>query len=302
MNRLLLSLALLLPLPLAAQEIGALTLVEGHPRLIRGTTILQGAEGVRLRKGDIIESSDPGFVQLEFAEGTVVALGASSRLFIFNYVSGRTSGEPENKANVADLVLLTGWLKGEVNSRIVSYRFESPLLAAATRGGTVVLHATVEAAEIFIESGTAMIDEVRPDGSPGHSVQDAKSGQFFFRQTGKSMTTDFRLSPAFTDSMPRPFRDTLPPLLPHFEGKSVEPKRDHEVSYAEVEPWLTIGPAWRRGLVERFRPRVNDATFRKALEDHMKDHPEWDPILHPERYAPKVPAQGPDSSQAGSSR
>ena len=303
MNYLRLSLILALSLPLTAQEVGTLTLVEGHPRLIRGATVLQGAEGVRLRKGDIIESSDPGFVQLEFAEGNIVALGASSRLFIFEYGSGGVRSAADGKAGVADLILLRGWLKAEIGSHAVSYRLQSPLLAAVTRSGTFVLHATPDTAEMFVEAGSGTVDEVRPDGNLGRSAQDAKAGQFFSRQSGKTIAADSQLSQAFIDSMPRPFRDTLPPLLSHFEGKPVEPKRDHEVSYAEVEPWLTMGRAWRKGFVERFRPRVSDAAFRKELEDHMSAHPEWDPILHPEKYAPKSqPAQDPGPSSAGYSK
>ena len=60
----LLAVFLLLTFPATAQEIGTMTLVEGPLRLIRGATVLQGTEGVRLHTGDIIESSDKGFVQL----------------------------------------------------------------------------------------------------------------------------------------------------------------------------------------------------------------------------------------------
>lgn len=300
MNRLLLLLVLFLSLPLVAQEIGTLTLIEGSVRLLRGTAVLQAGEGVRLRQGDIIESSNPGFVQLEFAQGTVVALGASSRLFLFSGAGGRNSDA--NKTISTDLVLLSGWLKGEVNSSSTSYRFESPLLAVAARGGTIVLHATPEATEGFVESGTAKINEVGPDGNLAHSDLDAKSGQFFVRQAGKGVTADSRLPSTFTASMPAPFRDTIPSLLSHFEGKTVAPKRQHEVTYAEAEPWLTMGRSWRRGFVDRFKARVNDTAFRKGLEDHLTNHPEWDPVLHPEKYAPKTPAQAPDSSHPGYSK
>ena len=65
----------LLPIPAAAQDIGTITLLEGSLRIIRGTTAFQAAEGMRLRKGDFIESSNAGFAQLEFVGGAIVALG-----------------------------------------------------------------------------------------------------------------------------------------------------------------------------------------------------------------------------------
>ena len=276
-------LLLLPPPPVAAQEIGALTFLEGTLRVIRDTTVLQGTEGMRLHQGDIIESSDPGFAQLEFAGGTTVALGASTRLFLFSHPRGKMG----DKANPAQLVLLSGWLKGETAVNGGPYRYASPLLAAATKDGTVVLHATAQATDIFIESGSVSIAEVRPNGNGGQSVG-AKAGQFFSRHAGKNLTNNPRPTSAFIESVPRPFRDTLPSRLSRF-GKPVEPRHDHEVTYPEIQPWLNIGQTWRRGFVERFQPRLKDAEFRRALEDHLNNHPEWDPVLHPEKHLPTPP-------------
>jgi len=47
---------------------------------------------------------------------------------------------------------------------------------------------------------------------------------------------------------------------------------------------------WRRGFVERFQPRLKDAEFRRELDGHIRDYPEWDPVLHPEKYEQKTPA------------
>src|SRR5882757_5453219 len=109
MNFLRIASALLLwPMPVAVPGIGTTTFVEGSRRLIRGTSVWGGAEGIRLRQGDIVETSDKGFVQLEFAGGTVVALGPSSRLYILRYSGDRTAGKA--KTDAADFVLLAGWL------------------------------------------------------------------------------------------------------------------------------------------------------------------------------------------------
>ena len=268
---------LLQPLAVAAQEIGALTLVEGPLRVIRGTSVLRGAEGVRLRRGDIIESSNPGFVQLELAGGTVVALGASTRLFLFGHPS---------KVTTTELVLLSGWLKGESGPSAGTCRYASPLLAASTKDGSVVLHATNDATDIFVESGSASIGKVGPEGNLG-TPGGATAGQFFVRHASQSINIYPRPTSAFVEAMPRQFRDTLPPRLSRFAGKLTELKRDHEVSYSEIQAWLTIGQAWRKGFVERFQPRLDDAEFRKALEAHLSDHPEWDPILHPDNGRPR---------------
>ena len=114
MNLQSIALALLLwPIPAAVQGIGSVTLLEGSMRVVRGTSVLHGAEGMRLRQGDIIESSDGGFVQLEFVGGAVVALGPSSRLYISRHGVGPSSGKAGSASIGADFVLLGGWLKGE---------------------------------------------------------------------------------------------------------------------------------------------------------------------------------------------
>jgi hypothetical protein len=248
---------------------------------------------MRLRQGDIIESSEAGFAQLEFAEGAIVALGPSSRLFLFKIATNHTAGKAG--ANTAELVLLSGWLKGQTGSSAGEYRYASPLLSAATRDGTVVLHATAAEVEMFVESGEANVCEVDADGGCRHPSI-AKNGEFFSRTVGKRMASSKRPSPAFIESVPRPFHDTFPSRLSRFTGKSVEPQRDHEVTYSEIESWLSIALPWRRGFVGRFQPRLRDAGFRKAIEAHLADHPEWGAAVHPEKIRPKTSAAAADSS------
>jgi hypothetical protein len=282
-----LSMLLLLPLHAAAQELGTITVVEGALKVIRGTTVLLGTEGMRLHRGDIIENSGPGFTQLELVGGSILALGGSSRLFLFRYPAG-TGGRNVVGETASELVLLSGWLKAETSSSSRTHNYASPLLAAATRDGTLVLHVIPEAAEVFVESGSARFGEISSDGSwrdTGH----AKAGEFVSRRAGSSVMLEPRPTSIFTESMPRQFRDTLPARSSRFAGKATEPKRLHEVTYSEVRPWLTIGRTWREDFVERFRPRLKDAAFRKALEAHIDAYPEWDPILHPGRYEPKLP-------------
>jgi hypothetical protein len=83
--------------------------------------------------------------------------------------------------------------------------------------------------------------------------------------------------------MPRPFRDTLPPRIARYSGQAVEPKAGHPVTYEEIGHWLTIPSAWRKGLPERFAPRLTAPDFRKQIELHLKEFPEWEPLLHPKK-------------------
>jgi hypothetical protein len=286
MNGLGIALALLLlPVPAAVQGVGTVTLLEGPLRVIRGASVVQGAEGMRLRQGDILESSDKGFAQLEFNGGGIVALGPSTRVYILRHDEhGSTAGgSVAAKATPgAELILLSGWLKGESSAAAGLYRYATPILAATTGNGTVLVHEAAAACDVFVESGSAVVGEVGPDGGV-HQGNAAKAGQFFSRSPGKAVTTSSRPNAAFLDEMPHPFRDTLPSRLARFTGRPVEPKADHAVSYAEVQAYLRMTPAWRRGFVDRFETRLKDAEFRKQLESHLAEHPEWDKILHPEK-------------------
>lgn len=294
-------LSALLPIQATAQEIGTATLVEGGLRVIRGTTVLQGAEGMRVRQGDIIETPDSAFVQLEGDGGGIVALGPSTRMFLFRYTGGGRGAAPNMQNSAAEFVLLSGWLKGESGEAPRTDRYSTPALAGTTKDGALVLHAGQGSTEIFVEWGSALVAPVTANGNlgPGTSV---RAGQFLTRRAGKGIETSSRPDSSFIESVPRPFKDTLPSRMARFKGKATQPKRDHEVTYAEIQSWLTIGQAWRKGFVQRFQPRLEDAAFRRAVEDHLQEHPEWDPVLHPEKQAPVSPAAPVHNSDSPSAR
>jgi len=273
-------LALLLwtpPHPPAEQAFGTVTLLQGPLTLIRGTNLYRGTEGMHLKRGDILETSDGGFAQLEFSSG-IVALGPSSRLYILP-AGGSAGGRPVS----LDLVLLSGWLKSETTTNQGLNRVRTPLLGASTSGGSIVVRSGVNACDVFLETGgPASISEVSTNGETGTATQ-AKSLQFFSRQKGAPVSILAKPSPAFLDSVPRDFRDTLPPRQDLNSQKSAEPKSEHPVSYEDVEPWLKGPLTWRKGLADRFAPRLSDASFRKQIESHVREFPEWDQLLHPNK-------------------
>ena len=253
-----------------SQEVGTLTLLRDSPlHVFRGVSMLQGVEGMKLRQGDILETGPAGTAQaqLEFSGGAVVEIGPSSQVFLLS-----------QSGAAADIVLLSGWLKGETAAG--SYRYSSPLAAATTKGGNVLLHATGDAVDVFVERGTASVT-----GGSGAAIVSAPGKIFFTRKSGKPLVPAERPSRDFIAAMPICFRDVLPPRLDAFAGKKPPtPKSDHDVAYAEVERWLTLPPAWRRGFVARFRPRLQDRVFRQAIEEHLKALPDWEPVLHPEDH------------------
>jgi hypothetical protein len=91
-------------------------------------------------------------------------------------------------------------------------------------------------------------------------------------------------------AMPPYLRDALPKLAARFTGTGPALTSLGEVAYSDAEPWLA-GP-YRRAFVKRLTPRLSDPSFRSGVEAHIASHPEWDRMLHPEKYAvDKIPAR-----------
>jgi hypothetical protein len=235
-----------------------------------------------LNKGDILESSDRAFVQLEFTSGAIIALGPSSRLYILQDSAGATNSE---QTLALDGAMLSGWFKIESASGMRLYRYRTPLLAGTSTGGNLVVRSSPDECEVFLETGALSVADVNPNGISG-APKAGKAGQFFSRRKGAAGATLARPSSDFLEGMPRQFRDTLPPRMARYAGTSIEPKTGRPVSYEEISYWLTSPPAWRKGLPERFAPRLVAPEFRKQIELHVKEFPEWEPILHPKEDSP----------------
>jgi len=250
------------------QDVGTLTLLESTPlHVIRGTSVMQGVEGMKLRPGDILETGPAGAAQaqLEFTSGAIIELGPSTQVYLLS-----------ETGSTANLVLLSGWLKGETTAG--SYVYSSPLASATTKGGNVLLHATADNADVFVEHGVASVS-----GGSGAAIPSSVDKIFFTHKAGKPLLPAGRPSQDFIAGMPISFRDVLPSRLEKFASKKpAVPKVDHEVTYAEIERWLLLPAAWRRNFAARFSPRLHDSAFRQAISDHIGALPDWGPFLHPE--------------------
>ena len=280
-HRFWLLLLLVWPLMALGQEVGVVTLTDRPLKLIRGTSVFMVGEGARLRPGDIVECVERGLVQLELDGGTIIALHGDSRLFLYEFASGRRS-----RSNGPELVLLKGWLKAETKAGEDAYRLHTLLLTASTRDGTLVIHVTPESADVFLESGSGSVEESSGRHRPDRRV-DGKPGQYFSLIAGKQIVSLPRPPTPFVTAVPISFQDTLPPRRQALRSKSTETKPDHDVTYPEIADWLKIDRRWRRGFIRQFSPRLRDPAFRRDLAANLKEHPEWHRILYPEKYRRK---------------
>jgi hypothetical protein len=260
-----------------AQMVGTLTMAEGKVTLIRGTTVYAVAEGTKLQDGDILQTDAKGQAQVEFQGGPTINFAAGTQALLLNLSKAR--GE-------AEFAVLVGWVKFMQKKANGAIRFYTPVAQFAAEDATAVLHATAGAVEIFIESGTANFFESGKKGSAG-GARTVRGGEFIVRTGDQPAVVGARPSAQFVGALPRHFKDNLPARIDRVKDRKVEPKRDHEASYAEVEAWLKASPPVRKSFVRRFQSRAHDAEFRKGLIANLREHPEWDPVLYPEKYRPK---------------
>jgi hypothetical protein len=288
-------LCIVLPINVSAQSTMA-TIVEGEATLVRGTTRYALLEGVRLASGDIVQTAGKTFVRIEFPDGSHVDLGPKTGL-LNAIVTASRNVKPSGTNHP---FLLSGLMKYSGSKAAnAGHRYTTPHFTVTASESVAVIEVAATEASIFVESGEVRLAESgsKFSGAP----QRLKAGEFYSRKYGQKSTVTPRPSQAFISALPRGFLDTIPPRLSRFKDREIAPKRGDEITYADVEAWLKTNRDVRRPLIQRWRSRASDPAFRTALIANLKDHPEWDPILFPEKYKPKevkVPFLAPDTAPA----
>lgn len=272
----------------AADVAGTITILEGDAVITRGAGRWRAAEGVRVQVGDIVETGASAFAQVEMVEQTVLSVGPNARIMV---------GGPVRLKAERTLYALGGWYKlanarKEGNAR--AFEFRSPLLEIGLLPGVVVMQLKSGEATLFAERGDLRVVE-RPAGA----AVGLRQGQSYRRAPGTTRGSVGGSPPAqFLAELPRPFRDSLPLRLDKYKDREVQPRQAPDFTYADVEPWLKAELPFRRQFIERWRVKARDPAFRSALIANLSSHPEWDPVLFPEKYLPKDPAKAASAASA----
>jgi len=262
-----------------ADVAGTITILEGDALITRAAGRWRAAEGVRLQAGDIVETGDAAFLQVELVEQTVLSIGPNARIMV---------GGPVRLKAERTLYALGGWYKltnARKDGNTRAFEFRSPLLEIGLLPGVVVMQLKSGEVTLFAERGDLKLVERPAGGAIG-----VRQGQTYRRPTGATRGTLSGSPPAtFVSEMPRAFRDSLPLRADKYKDREVQPKSAPDFTYADVEPWLKAELPFRRQFIERWRSKARDSAFRTALIANLSSHPEWDPVLFPEKYLPKEP-------------
>jgi hypothetical protein len=265
----------------AADVAGTITILEGEALITRAAGRWRAAEGVRLQLGDIVETGGGAFVQVELVENTVLGIGPQARIMV---------GGPVRLKAERTLYALGGWYKltnARKDGNTRTFVFRSPLLEISVLPGVVVMQLKSGEATLFAERGDLRLLE-RPAGA----ALGLRQGQTYRRTAGTTRGAVGSSAPAsFLAELPRAFRDSLPLRADKFKDREAQPRQAPDFTYADVEPWLKAESPFRRQFIERWRGKAREPAFRSALIANLSSHPEWDPVLFPEKYLPKDPAK-----------
>lgn len=251
--------------------------------LVRGVTRYTLAEGVRLQPGDIVEVGDKGITQIEFPDGSALALGAGTRLLAVAL--------PRGKAPGSSFYAMQGAVKIAGAKRDARWRLATPAFTLQPVDGVAVALVSGDEGSVFIESGETRLDGLPAKGT-APAVARLRGGEFFTLKSGQKGVLEPRPSAAFIGALPRAFLDALPSRMALYAERQVQPRRLELATYAEVEAWLKAPPDVRRPLVRRFQQRASDPAFRSALIANLRFHPEWEPVLYPENFENQEPVAG----------
>jgi len=292
----LVALVLLAAAPAGAADAGIVTIAEGTARVLRGSVWYKLAPGAPLQEGDVVDAGERTTVQIEVpAAGTLnlVGPGALYAASLPQAGAGRDGGE---------FGLDRGWLKFAAVAPGAGARVRTPTALVTVNESIVVVHQENRAFEMFVETGAARLqDPNRPGREP--ATQEAKAGEYWMRDGDRAFGSERRAPVKFVASMPRHQTDRLLPLAAKYKGKAPSLAADREITLAEADPWLS-GP-YRRTFARRFGARLADPAFRKAVEANIGAYPEFDRVLHPEKYpaagapaaaAPTVPGAAPPAA------
>lgn len=289
--RLCLGFALLLAtLPAAAADAGVITIADGSARVLRGTVWYRLVAGVPIQEGDLIDAGDRTLVQAELATGAIVHIVGPGAFY-----AASMPIRNDKQEGPMEFGLDRGWAK-VVSPPGPGLRLRTA--SALVNAGEAIFVARQEGKlfEVFVESGFARVAESNRVGRDG-AVHDAKAGEYWSRDTDGPFLTERRAPPQFVAVMPRHLMDRLVPLAAKFKGRKATLAVEREITLAEADPWLA-GP-YRRVFARRLSGRLADPTFRNAVEANPAAYPDFDRILHPEKYpAPQAVMPVPPAQAA----
>ncbi|MFM0501513.1 FecR family protein [Paraburkholderia caffeinilytica] len=262
--------------------------------IIHAASLYQARAGQRLGRDDIVETPASGDAQIQDEGGNTVALGPDTHVLL---------------KRDAHIVVLRGWIKllhacAWANCATPVVTTARTQFTPANRSTLVIAAAPAGyggADAVFCESGSVQVLALGTSrGKPARVQLDAR--QFALRaKANEVIALAASPNPAFVAAMPVTFRDALRTLPPPANLRNLPSRGLRPVTYGDIADWLGSALAVRTDpatrFTERFRPRLADQSFRRAIRQHVDALPEWRPLVSAQPQPnPRVPAVKPLSA------
>lgn len=245
------------------------TLLNGSGSLISGTKRYTLAPGYGLSPGNIIELNKNSMTQVEFPEGSAVALSDESRAMLYPLKHDKT-----------EMFLMRGMVKASVRKGVTPVRIETPLFSIELAGATAVGIIKAGEAQLFSEVGEVVLVQ-------GNTTKIIRAGEYCVFRSDLNNATTSAPPKSFVEALPVEFKNALPVLRSNFKDRNVPLAEPRDFIYKEVEEWIDGAPAVRELLVVNWKSKASDSRFRKSLISGLKKHPEWKEVLFPPKHRPK---------------
>ena len=275
--------ACLLGLPGWVKAAALVTIVDGEALLLDGNRSVVAVEGLKVADETLVRTTaKTTLLRVEWPDGSVADFGPDTQAMLnppgFGLRGGRTPS----------VYLLRGWLKLSAMGSGPAAGLLTPRIDVQPLKGALVVMAVGDETWVFAEGGSATLAEreLKPASSPT-----LKNGEVYLRTGSGKGAVSPRPSPAQMQRVPRGFRDSLPLRTAALKDKPVQAKAAPPASYADLRDWLVAETALRKTFTKRFAERTKDADFRAGLTQNLAKHPEWEPVLFPERFT--KPASAP---------
>lgn len=260
---------ILLASSLAAGEIGYITEATEGAQLIRGDTVFSLEEGVALDSEDVINTGAGGHAQMEMQDGSVFEVGSSSQVHLSEYQLN-----DRKQVEKAEISLVAGWLRfitAKLNQPRY-YRFTTPTMTIGIRGTEGTINAEEDISSLSLSEGEVDVSELDEEGNilPPDRL---RAGEFVERHQGQRLRL-FKQTPAsFKNKLPDRFKKRIARKLKRLKKLGVSPKELRKVAFRDVQKIIRNNPRIRDRLIERFKQRFKNPSFRENFRKHMKNNP-----------------------------
>ena len=252
----------------APGRIGVVTILEGKASVIRNLAQFDAAEGVRLLPGDLIRTQPKSLMRIEYPDECSLEAGPQTQLQLFHPADKKRTNRPA-------LYLMQGWLKlGCKTGTDAAFSLKDLDVVGISR--VLVIHADGDSRAVFAEQGTARVVRI-PGQSPSTR---ATSWMLSPTSLRRAVASNSAVHGGSAARLPRYIAISLQCLC----NSAVSRRTAGSFCMRTWSPGSTPNPRSAGNSSVCGCRKANDPAFRGALDRDLARHPEWDRILHPEKY------------------